>query len=119
MQLRRALLVPELGQLRRALTPPPTGRHPTATQSPAHARPPTRPQFRYDLSKGLRPRRSVRTAMAHEVLMYSIVQKEGLGLDKAIEEVKHRCAAVPQPQPRPRTPTPKLALTRVCLACAA
>ena len=47
-------------------------------------------QFRYDLSKGLRPRRSVRTAIAHEVLMYSIVQKEGLGLDKAIEEVKHR-----------------------------
>ena len=46
--------------------------------------------FRYDLSKGLRPRRSVRTAIAHEVLMYSIVQKEGLGLDKAIEEVKHR-----------------------------
>jgi len=46
--------------------------------------------FRYDLSKGLRPRRSVRTAMAHEILMYSIVQKEGLGLDKAIEEVKHR-----------------------------
>jgi hypothetical protein len=46
--------------------------------------------FRYDLSKGLRPRRSVRTAMSHEILMYSIVQKEGLGLDKAIEEVKHR-----------------------------
>ena len=67
--------------------------------------------FRYDLSKGLRPRRSVRTAIAHEILMYSIVQstplphhahttcvltcvlecaEEGLGLDKAIEEVKHR-----------------------------
>jgi hypothetical protein len=46
--------------------------------------------FRYDLSKGLRPRRAVRTAMQHELLMYSIVQKEGLGLDKAIEEVKHR-----------------------------
>lgn len=36
------------------------------------------PQFRYDLSKGLRPRRSVRTAMQHEIMMYSIVQKEGV-----------------------------------------
>ena len=53
--------------------------------------------FRYDLSKGLRPRRSVRSSMQHEILMYSIVQKEGLGLDKAIEEVKHRCAP---PTPR-------------------
>lgn len=33
--------------------------------------------FRYDLAKGLRPRRSVRTAMAHEIMMYGIVQKEG------------------------------------------
>jgi hypothetical protein len=46
--------------------------------------------FRYDMSKGLRPRKMVRTAMAHEILMYSIVQKDGLGLDKAVEEVKYR-----------------------------
>lgn len=46
--------------------------------------------FRYDLSKGLRPRRSVRTAMQHEIMMYCIVQKEGLGLDKAVEVAKDR-----------------------------
>jgi len=46
--------------------------------------------FRYDLSKGLRPRRAVRTAMSHELMMYSIVQKEGLGLDKAVEIAKDR-----------------------------
>ena len=33
--------------------------------------------FRYDLQKGLRPRRAVRQAMAHEVNFYAIVQKEG------------------------------------------
>jgi len=46
--------------------------------------------FRYDLQKGLRPRRSVRQAMAHEIMMYAIVQKDGRGLDKAVEDVKHR-----------------------------
>ena len=46
--------------------------------------------FRYDLQKGLRPRRSVRMAMAHEVMFYAIVQKEGLGFDKAVEEAKAR-----------------------------
>jgi hypothetical protein len=46
--------------------------------------------FRYDMNKGLRPRKMVRTAMAHEIMMYSIVQKDGLGLDKAVEEVKYR-----------------------------
>jgi hypothetical protein len=46
--------------------------------------------FRYDLSKGLRPRRSVRMAMAHEIAFYGIVQKDELGLDRAVEEVKHR-----------------------------
>lgn len=30
--------------------------------------------FRYDMAKGLRPRRSLRTAMAHEIAMYAIVQ---------------------------------------------
>jgi len=46
--------------------------------------------FRYDIQKGLRPRRSVRTAMAHEINMYAIVQKEQQGLDKAVEDVKFR-----------------------------
>lgn len=48
--------------------------------------------FRYDLQKGLRPRRSVRMAMAHEVMFYAIVQKEGLGFDKCVEEAKARMA---------------------------
>ena len=43
-----------------------------------------------DMQKGLRPRRSVRAAMAHEVMFYAIVQKEGLGLDKCVEEAKSR-----------------------------
>jgi len=43
-----------------------------------------------DLQKGLRPRRSVRMAMAHETMFYAIVQKEGLGFDKAVEEAKAR-----------------------------
>jgi len=46
--------------------------------------------FRYDIQKGLRPRRSVRTAMANEINMYGIVQKDQMGLDKAVEEVKYR-----------------------------
>ena len=46
--------------------------------------------FRYDMQKGLRPRRSVRTAMAHEIMMYGIVQKDGLGFDRAVEECKAR-----------------------------
>ena len=32
--------------------------------------------FRYDMQKGLRPRRSVRNSMAHEIMFYAIVQKE-------------------------------------------
>jgi hypothetical protein len=46
--------------------------------------------FRYDLQKGLRPRRSVRTAMQHEIMFYAIAQKDGLGFDKAVEEAKSR-----------------------------
>ena len=46
--------------------------------------------FRYDMSKGLRPRRQVRQAMAHEISMYGIVQKEKLGFDKAVEEWEQR-----------------------------
>ena len=45
-----------------------------------------------DLQKGLRPRKSVRTAMQHEVAMYAIAQKEGLGFDKAVETCKARMA---------------------------
>ena len=29
-----------------------------------------------DMQKGLRPRRSVRNAMSHEIMFYAIVQKE-------------------------------------------
>tara|TARA_B100001173_G_C16026007_1_gene564064 strand:+ start:3118 stop:3465 length:348 start_codon:yes stop_codon:yes gene_type:complete len=46
--------------------------------------------FRYDMAKSLRPKRSVKIAMQHELMMYGICQKEGLGLDKAVEEVKFR-----------------------------
>ena len=46
--------------------------------------------FRYDIQRGLRPRRSVRQAMAHEINMYAVVQKEQTGLDKAVETVKFR-----------------------------
>ena len=48
--------------------------------------------FRYDIQKGLRPRRSVRAAMAHEIMFYAITQKEGLGFDKCVEEAKSRMA---------------------------
>ena len=40
------------------------------------------------MQKGLRPRRSVRTAMANEINMYGIVQKDAMGLDKAVEEAR-------------------------------
>ena len=37
----------------------------------------------------MRPRRSVRTAMAKEINMYATVQKDEMGLDKAVEDVKY------------------------------
>jgi len=37
-----------------------------------------------------RPKRNIRTAMNHEVMMYAIAQKEQLGFDKAVEECKYR-----------------------------
>jgi hypothetical protein len=46
--------------------------------------------FNYDRSKNLRPKRNIRTAMNHEVMMYAIAQKEQLGFDKAVEECKYR-----------------------------
>ena len=33
--------------------------------------------FSYDMKKGLRPRKSVRSAMQHEVMFYALAQKEG------------------------------------------
>lgn len=46
--------------------------------------------FRYDIMKGLRSRRSIKTAMHHDLMMYGIVQKQGLGFDRAVEESKCR-----------------------------
>jgi hypothetical protein len=46
--------------------------------------------FKYDLRKALRPAHSVKTAMRHEIMLYAVCQKEGLGMDKAVEEVKFR-----------------------------
>lgn len=40
------------------------------------------------MSKGLRPKRSVRTAMQKEIASYAIAQLEEFGFDKAIEEAK-------------------------------
>ena len=42
------------------------------------------------MAKGLRPKRSLRQAMQHEISMYCIAQKEGRGFDKAIEICKDR-----------------------------
>ena len=72
----------------------------------------------YDRSKSLRPRRNIRMAMQHEIMLYALaqarlfttptlahaprllasnllsvalpLQKEGLGFDKAVEECKYR-----------------------------
>jgi len=42
------------------------------------------------MAKGLRPRRAIKTAMQHELMMFAISQKDGLGMDRAVEEVKYR-----------------------------
>ena len=42
----------------------------------------------YDKQKNLRPRRNVKAAMQHELSHYAIVQKEGLGFDKCVEDCK-------------------------------
>jgi len=52
--------------------------------------------FNYDRNKNLRPKRNIRTAMNHEVMMYAIAQKEQMGFDKCVEE----CSA-PTPAPPP------------------
>jgi hypothetical protein len=46
--------------------------------------------FNYDRSKNLRPKRNIRTAMNHEIMMHGICQKEQMGFDKAVEECKYR-----------------------------
>jgi len=46
--------------------------------------------FSYDRSKNLRPKRNIKTAMQHEIMLYGIAQKEQMGFDKAVEECKHR-----------------------------
>ena len=46
--------------------------------------------FSYDRSKNLRPKRNIKTAMNHEIMLYGIAQKEQLGFDKAVEECKYR-----------------------------
>lgn len=50
----------------------------------------TRSDFRYDLQRGLRPVRSLKLAMGHEVLMYGGAQRTGLGFDRLVEEAKMR-----------------------------
>lgn len=42
--------------------------------------------FNYDRAKNLRPKRNIKTAMQHEIMMYGCAQKEIMGLDKAVEE---------------------------------
>jgi hypothetical protein len=39
-----------------------------------------------------RPKRNIRTAMNHEIMLYGIAQKEQLGFDKAVEECKYRAS---------------------------
>ena len=36
--------------------------------------------------RNLRPKRNIKTAMAHEMMLYGCAQKEVMGLDKAVEE---------------------------------
>ena len=35
--------------------------------------------FSYDRSKNLRPKRNIKTAMQHEIMLYGIAQKEQMG----------------------------------------
>jgi len=37
-----------------------------------------------------RPKRNIKNAMAQEIMLYGIAQKEQLGFDKAVEECKYR-----------------------------
>ena len=40
--------------------------------------------------RNLRPKRNIKTAMAHEMMLYGCAQKEVMGLDKAVEECKYK-----------------------------
>lgn len=46
--------------------------------------------FAYDMTRKARPAKSVKTALNHEIMMYAVCQKEPLGLDKAVEEIRFR-----------------------------
>ena len=49
------------------------------------------------MTKSLRSRRSIRTAMSHEINLYACAQKDQMGLDKAVEEIKYRMRYVASP----------------------
>ena len=49
--------------------------------------------FNYDRAKNLRPKRNIKTAMNHEIMLYGIAQKDQMGFDKAVEECKYRAFA--------------------------
>ncbi len=68
VQLRRALRVPHVHEL----YAPCLAR--THTIAHSHASLLLADDFRYDIQKGLRPRKQVRTAMQHEIAMYAIAQ---------------------------------------------
>lgn len=72
-QLRRALRLARLRKLRWAIS---AGRTPrlclySCTSDPARV---VCKDFRYDMAKGLRPRRTIKTAMQHELMMFGISQ---------------------------------------------
>jgi len=45
--------------------------------------------FAYDKTHNVRPRRNIRAAMAKEIGMYAVAQKDKMGLDKAVEDMKY------------------------------
>ena len=54
---------------------------PTAPVAPAPAAPERTPLAPSDRAKNLRPKRNIKTAMAHEIMLYGIAQKEQMGFD--------------------------------------
>ena len=66
--------------------------------------------FSYDRSKNLRPKRNIKNAMNHEIMLYGIAQKEQLGFDKAVEECKYRMSrygVTPNARHRRLNPMPR------------
>jgi hypothetical protein len=55
-----------------------------------HALTPRRARAQYDRAKNLRPKRNIKTAMNHEIMLYGIAQKEQMGALRA-----HRLPSVP------------------------